>query len=98
MCNINKSLCSAHSGYPSLNFPPIEPLKIDEVNVEQEGGTSAFNLKSSFKNAEIHGLGHSIVKRTAVKFNKKFAMRSDAYTEKLDFIGHYKMQGQIVRT
>lgn len=73
-------------------------MQIDEVVVEQEGGTSAFNLKSSFKNAEIHGLGQSIVKRTAVKFNKKFAMRSDAWTEKLDFIGHYKMQGQIVRS
>lgn len=72
-------------------------MKIDELIVEQDGGTTAFNLKSSYRNAEIHGLGQSIVKRTAVKFNKKFAMRSDAYNERLDFVGRYKMQGQIVR-
>lgn len=70
-------------------------MKIESVVVEQAGGTSAFNLKSSFHMAEIHGLSRSKLVRTATKF-KKFAMKSDAYTERLDFVGQYTMNGQIL--
>lgn len=70
-------------------------MKIDHVVVDQSGATSAFNLRSSFKNSEIHGLSTSTVKKTAAKF-KKFAMKSDAYTKRMDFVGHYTMKGQIL--
>lgn len=70
-------------------------MKIESVAVETAGATSAFNLKSSFHNANIHGLSTSKLQRTATKF-KKFAMKSDAYTDRLDFVGQYKMKGQIL--
>jgi Haemolymph juvenile hormone binding protein (JHBP) len=82
-------------GIPSIDLPSIEPMKIKSVSADQLGATTAFNLRSSFKNAEIHGLSRSRVVKTVVKF-KKFGMKSDAYTERLDFVGHYKMQGQIL--
>lgn len=82
-------------GIPSLDLPSIEPMKIKSVSVEQLGATSAFNLRSSFKNSEIHGLSQSVLQKTVAKF-KKFGMKSDAYTDRLDFVGHYKMNGQIL--
>lgn len=82
-------------GIPALNIPPIEPMQIDSVAVDHSGATSSFNLRSSFKNSRIHGLSTSVVVKTAAKF-KKFIMKSDAYTERLDFVGSYKMSGQIL--
>jgi len=70
-------------------------MKVDTVIVEQSGATSAFNLKSSFKNAEIHGLSASKMIRTAARFTK-FALKSEAFTDRLDFIGNYTMNGQIL--
>lgn len=70
-------------------------MKIDSVVVDTAGATSAFNLRSSFHNAEIHGLSTSVLSRTATKF-KKFAMKSDAHTDRLDFVGDYTMNGQIL--
>lgn len=74
---------------------PLDPMSIDFVAVEQAGGTSAFNLKSSFRDAQILGLAPSKIVKTAVRF-KKFAMKSDSYTERLDFVGRYTMNGQIL--
>jgi Haemolymph juvenile hormone binding protein (JHBP) len=73
-------------GISELQIPPIEPMKIKSVVVKTAGGTSSFNLESSFKDARIHGLSTSTVLRTAVKF-KKFQMKSDAYTKRMDFEG-----------
>lgn len=76
-------------------MPPLDPMDIDFVAVEQAGGTSAFNLKSSFRNAQILGLEPSRIVRAAVRF-KKFTIKSDSYTERLDFVGSYTMNGQIL--
>ncbi|CAO1381475.1 unnamed protein product [Diamesa hyperborea] len=82
------------NGIKDLGVPDIEPLYIDAVSVEQ-GGNSAVNLKQSFKDAYIHHLTDSVVQRTAVKFDK-FAMKTDAYTPRMDFVGDYKMEGKIL--
>lgn len=72
-------------------------MKVNSVVVEQDNGaTKAFNLRSSFKDAEIHGLSTSKVIRTAAKFNGQFKLRSDAYTPRMDFDGQYSMNGQIL--
>lgn len=73
-------------GVAALEVPPIEPMKISSVVVTSAGSTSSFNLRSSFKDARIHGLSTSSVVRTAVKF-KKFQMKTDAYTRRMDFEG-----------
>jgi Haemolymph juvenile hormone binding protein (JHBP) len=77
-------------------MPPLDPMEIDKVVVEQDGGTSAFNLKSTFRDAQIIGLAPSKILRSALRFNKKFALRSDSYTDRLDFVGQYTMNGQIL--
>lgn len=70
-------------------------MKINNVNVEQSKATSSINLKSSFKNAEIHGLSASNILRTAVRFTN-FSMKSESFTNRLDFVGQYTMNGQIL--
>lgn len=82
-------------GVESFDMPSLDPMNIDYVAVEQAGGTSAFNLKSSFRNAQILGLAPSRIVRTAVRF-KKFTIKSDSYTERLDLVGSYTMKGQIL--
>ena len=78
-----------------MNLPPVDPMSVNQVIVEQPGGTNSFNLKSSFKNAVIYGLSTSVLQRSAIRFNK-FALKSDAYTDRLDFSGQYTMNGQIL--
>lgn len=82
-------------GIPALNIPPVEPMLIDSVRVVTGGGTSTFNLVSSFKDAKIHGLSSSKLEKVASKF-KKFGLKADAYTKRLDFVGQYTMNGQIL--
>lgn len=92
---INSSQKNYFKGVPSFNMPALDPMEIEYVAVEQGGGTTAFNLKSSFKNAQILGLAPSKILRTAVRF-KKFAMKTDSFTDRLDFVGQYTMNGQIL--
>ena len=91
----NNSIKFFPKGIPALEIPPIEPMKIDAIDVITGGATSSFNLRSTFKDAEIHGLSTSYLNRTAMKF-KKFALKSDTYTQRLDFVGQYTMNGQIL--
>lgn len=82
------------NGIPSLDIPPIEPLKVDRVLIEQ--GTRGRNsLKSLFKDVEIGGLKSSKMKRVSINFDK-FRLRSEIITDRLDFVGNYKINGQII--
>ncbi|CRK92156.1 CLUMA_CG005698, isoform A [Clunio marinus] len=80
---------------PSLNIPPIEPMEISSVGIDHNQKSNAFNMQSTFKNAKIHGLTTSNVKKTSAKF-KNFSMKAEAFTKRLDFVGDYKMTGQIL--
>lgn len=83
------------TGIPSLDIPSIDPLKFDNVEINQGGNNARFKLKSSFKNVEISGFSASKLKRTAIKFDK-FALKSELFTDRLDFVGDYEMDGQII--
>lgn len=48
-------------GVPELNMPPVEPLNIPEIKLEQ--GTRALNFKAVLKNVKIHGM-------TSYKFSR----------------------------
>lgn len=82
-------------GIPSLNIPSIEPLKFDKLEINQGGNNARFNMKSSFKNVEITGFSTSKLRRAAIKFDK-FSIKSELFTERLDFAGDYEMNGQIL--
>jgi hypothetical protein len=72
-------------------------MKIKSVIVDTNGATSTFNLQSSFRDSQIHGLSTSTVLRTNSKFgNKKVILKAESYTDRMDFAGTYKMKGQIL--
>lgn len=84
-------------GIPAINLPKIEPMKIKSVIVDSNGATNSFNLQSSFKDAEIHGLSTSRVIKSINKFGShKVSLKAEAYTDRMDFAGSYKMRGQIL--
>lgn len=71
-------------------------MKIKSVIVDTNGATNTFNLQSSFRDSQIHGLSASTVLRTNSKFGKKVTLKAEAYTDRMDFAGQYKMRGQIL--
>jgi Haemolymph juvenile hormone binding protein (JHBP) len=92
---IDESAKLMEKGIPSLNIPSIEPLEIDNVVLNHGTNNSRFNLRSSFKDVKIFGLASSKLNRTAIKFDK-FRLKSEIYTERLDFAGNYEMNGMII--
>jgi len=93
---IESSLVVLRDGNKDFGIPSIDPLFLKYAEVNHAGGTSSFNLKSSLKNINLSGLSSSKVKRVAVKFDKKFGVKAEALTPKIDLIGEYSMKGQIV--
>lgn len=72
-------------------------MKIKSVIVDSTGSTSSFNLLSSFKDTEIHGLSTSKVLKSVNKFgSKKVQLKAEAFTNRMDFSGTYKMRGQVL--
>lgn len=70
-------------------------MKVHSVIIDQGGNNSRFNVKSSFKDVVISGLSSSKLLRVAIKFDK-FKIKSEMYTDHLDFVGDYDMAGQIL--
>lgn len=48
------------SGNPQLNLSPIDPLKIDRIDIEQ-GNDSPVNINLHFRNVNLTGLGELVV-------------------------------------
>lgn len=46
---------SSGSGHPGLNLPPIDPLKVDRIDIEQ-GNNSPVNINLHFRNVFMTGL------------------------------------------
>lgn len=63
--------------------------------INHGGNNSRFNLKSSFKDVEISGLSSSKTQKVAIRFDN-FKLKTEIYTDRLDFVGNYKMTGQII--
>jgi hypothetical protein len=85
-----------NSGIPSLNIPSIEPLEVDNVVLKHGSGNNRFNLKQSFVNVKIFGLSSSILNRTRLNLDDDFKLKSEIYTDRLDFTADYDMEGQIM--
>lgn len=83
-------------GYPLLNIPSIEPLEVDNVVLNHGAKNARFNLRSTFTDLKIFGLSSSKLNRTAIKFGNQFRLKSEIYTDRMDFAGNYEMKGQIL--
>ena len=78
-------------------MPIIDPYIIKSMQAQHTQGNSNFNLKSSLNNAQISGLVSTAkVTRVASKFGKKFALKVEAFCDKIEVSGGYTMNGQIL--
>lgn len=48
-----------NKGYPGLNLPSIDPLRINEINIDQ-GTESPVNIKLHFQNIDLIGLKDAV--------------------------------------
>lgn len=94
--NIKTNLSKQKIGDEKFGIPKLEPFTIKKIDSETIGGIPNFHLKSSLKNAEIHGLTSGKILRTATKFNKSYAIKLESEIDKIDIIGNYTMTGKIL--
>lgn len=83
-------------GSDLINIPSIDPYHIDYIESVHSGGSSNFNLKSSLKNTELRGLRELNVVRAATKFGQRFALKAEVKLKRLNTVGDYTMNGQIL--
>lgn len=51
-----------HIGRRDLGLVPIDPLQVDEVNIEQ-GTNSPVNIDLKFRDLKCHGLSNAVIKK-----------------------------------
>ncbi|XKL60771.1 hypothetical protein PGB90_007828 [Kerria lacca] len=56
-------------GVPDLNIPPIEPLLIPKISLQQ--GTQAINYKATLTNLKLYGLSNYKVEDSAINMDAK---------------------------
>lgn len=54
---------AGNNGYPGLNLPSIDPLHINEINIDQ-GTESPVNIKLHFENIDLLGLKNAVIYKT----------------------------------
>lgn len=59
-----------NKGYPGLNLPSIDPLRINEINIDQ-GTESPVNIKLHFENIDLIGLKDAVIYKTRYVESKK---------------------------
>ncbi|KAF2878653.1 hypothetical protein ILUMI_17488, partial [Ignelater luminosus] len=80
-------------GVPELNMPPIEPLVIPEITLQQ--GTSAVNYKLSLMNATIKGMGDYEFKEY-VYDPKTLSFHATAFFKTMSLVSDYNIDGRIL--
>jgi Haemolymph juvenile hormone binding protein (JHBP) len=84
------------TGNDDLGILGTDPYHVKNIEVSHSGGTSNFNLRSSLKDTKITGLSTAVVSRVKTKFDGKFGLKAESFTEKVEIIGNYTMDGQIL--
>ncbi|GAB6029756.1 hypothetical protein CHUAL_005471 [Chamberlinius hualienensis] len=80
-------------GIPEINLAPLDPMKIDSVEMEDEG--MLVQTKSTFSEVEVTGAGE--YEANTVKIDKKAATLSvDLSIPALYIVGHYQIDGVVV--
>ncbi|XP_064292734.1 protein takeout isoform X2 [Plodia interpunctella] len=80
-------------GIPSLGVPPMEPLHVAGINISSGAGPVV--ISQNYRNIKLHGLTDSLL--TTYKADlKRYRLRTDSITPKMEFIGDYVMKGRIL--
>lgn len=92
--NINFLPFSSSTGIPDLGVPPIDPLQITALTIQQ-GRNSPISLKQEFKHILLTGISNT--KLVTYKPNlDKYILRTEGITPRVNLAGDYKMTGRIL--
>ncbi|TDG52150.1 hypothetical protein AWZ03_001431 [Drosophila navojoa] len=81
------------NGIPELYIPPMEPLRVPEIKMDQDSG--AIYLHSVYKNVKISGISkHTLHNLTIVPSQLKFAL--GITFPKLKLESQYSIKGKIM--
>ncbi|XP_053616904.1 protein takeout isoform X1 [Plodia interpunctella] len=87
------ALRKMREGIPSLGVPPMEPLHVAGINISSGAGPVV--ISQNYRNIKLHGLTDSLL--TTYKADlKRYRLRTDSITPKMEFIGDYVMKGRIL--
>lgn len=57
---ITKIISEHPNGHPGLSIPPLEPLRINSIDIIQ-GADSPINIDLHFKNLDLNGISKAII-------------------------------------
>lgn len=82
------------NGRPNLGVPPIDPLRITELKIEQGTGPVSINL--TFYNLDIRGIGSAFITDLKADWHK-YQINVEGYIrEPVNLIGRYKVNGKVL--
>lgn len=88
---------NAKVGIPSLNIPPMDPLLLPLVKIEQ-GKESSVAVKLVFRDCKIHGITNAIINKT-IGFDhdpKSSKYEIHARVPRLELIAKYNISGRVL--
>uniref|UniRef100_A0A336MQ09 CSON004043 protein n=1 Tax=Culicoides sonorensis TaxID=179676 RepID=A0A336MQ09_CULSO len=81
------------NGIPELSIPSVDPLEIDQINLEQDSGP--INLNSRFDNIKMYGLSEFRIRAVRVDAEKaKFRLR--LWFPELHMVADYYVKGKFL--
>ncbi|XP_063709323.1 uncharacterized protein LOC134837861 [Culicoides brevitarsis] len=88
----NQVLPYGKYGVPSMHIPPLDPLKVKTLTIEQ-GGSSSVNVKLYFRDLEYEGFSRARMQRFKMKDGK---LNFDAHVPIVTQMGQYKISGNVL--
>ncbi|CAH1404686.1 unnamed protein product [Nezara viridula] len=81
-------------GIPSLNLLPLEPLKIEKMELRQGTGEK-FQMYQKLTNINIHGIGNYTIEHCNFDYKKKQWNHTQSYPY-IKLEGDYEMDGKML--
>lgn len=92
---INSVISRVGPGHAGLNLPPLDPLRVDEINLAEKT-LKDIQIELNLRNQDVFGLTGLKVTRLA-GFNKNpRVLEVDAHIPRLRILGDYKLLGNVL--
>lgn len=92
---VESALAEMKDGLPSLGLPKIEPLFVEKIDIEGNGGK--VDIAQHFTDLKIHGFGGSQVKELKWYLDgDDCKLTLSAFTPTLRLEGQYKILGKVL--
>jgi hypothetical protein len=91
----NKILSDGFKGNAVLGLPQIDPMKVDRIDVSQDGGP--VTIKANFRNLDLTGLSKAkIYKISGFDSPGKKKLEFQLRAPLASAVGPYKVKGQVL--